>query len=573
MRACAPVTCNNRILNLPYPLHVMTCSTAPLDRLVSKAGQLYSLPAVAMDVLELTNNPQVDVPALKQCIENDPALTIKVLRVVNSSLFGLSREVSDLSQALALLGTKPLKLLVLGFSLPEGLFDGVAAEILGRYWRHTLVKAVAAREISETLCGQSGDEAFIAGLLQDLGILLLIQALGEPYVRFLEKVHASGGDLAACETESLGFDHTMLTARLLHEWGLPDVMVEAVRSTVLEPAACSMPPSWPLSQILRLARLVAQLLADGKSEVITELLAVGDRSPGLTKQQLEELVANLEEKVDGLAEVLSLRLPEGRDYRDVLIEAHSQLAQDAAEAAEDLIRRRADRRAAETEDEALLDEFRALSEAVERIAQTDPAPSVSAPIDRPEPQPAAVRSFQPHVASASHRSTAREAHVSGANVSTDAEADPGLLGRLDAAVSACRQSHCPLTLLLVELDDVDKLIVTRGVEGLAEVRRFLETTCRNLDHPEAVCLAYRDFGFAVILPDCERQPAVRLANQLLDSVRGLAAGHPALTISVGAATLSVPTKNFPPGSLFEGAQRCLYGSHASGGGVRSIEIF
>src|SRR3990172_4386482 len=141
----------------PRATNVMSDPTTPLDRLAAKAGQFYSLPVVAMKVLELTNNPKVDIAALKQCIENDPALTTKVLRVVNSSLFGLSRTVSDLNQALALLGTKPLKLLVLGFSLPGGFFAGVAGEIIARYWRHTLVKAVAAREISERFWGQPGD--------------------------------------------------------------------------------------------------------------------------------------------------------------------------------------------------------------------------------------------------------------------------------------------------------------------------------------------------------------------------------------------------------------------------------
>ena len=121
-----------------------------------------------MEVLELTRNPPVDPHALKACSENDPALTTKLLRVVNSSLFGLSREVSDLNQALALLGTKPLKLLVLGFSLPPGLFAGIHGEVLQHYWRHTLTKAVAGREISEQIWNQPGDDAFIVGLLQDL---------------------------------------------------------------------------------------------------------------------------------------------------------------------------------------------------------------------------------------------------------------------------------------------------------------------------------------------------------------------------------------------------------------------
>ena len=76
-------------------------STNVIESLVRKSQRLYSLPAVAMEVVELTSHQQVDVQALRACIENDPALTAKILRVVNSSLFGLSRQVNDLGQAVA----------------------------------------------------------------------------------------------------------------------------------------------------------------------------------------------------------------------------------------------------------------------------------------------------------------------------------------------------------------------------------------------------------------------------------------------------------------------------------------
>src|SRR6185437_6113376 len=90
----------------------MTDAPDALEQLLQQSSQLYTLPGVAVRVLDLTNHPlQVDAAQLKACIEQDPALTTKVLRVVNSSLFGLSRRVSDLSQALGLLGAKPLKLL------------------------------------------------------------------------------------------------------------------------------------------------------------------------------------------------------------------------------------------------------------------------------------------------------------------------------------------------------------------------------------------------------------------------------------------------------------------------------
>ena len=86
-----------------------------VESLLERTRDLYSLPRVAAEVVELTAQPSVDVAALKRCIEHDAALTTKILRVVNSSLFGLGSEVRDMAQALALLRIKPLKLRALSF--------------------------------------------------------------------------------------------------------------------------------------------------------------------------------------------------------------------------------------------------------------------------------------------------------------------------------------------------------------------------------------------------------------------------------------------------------------------------
>src|SRR6218665_1327859 len=91
----------------------------------NRAQGLYTLPSVAARVLELTSRPQDDLTELRRCLENDPALVAKLLRVVNSSLFGLHRKVGDLQQTLNVLGMNPLKMLVLGFSLPDRLFRGI----------------------------------------------------------------------------------------------------------------------------------------------------------------------------------------------------------------------------------------------------------------------------------------------------------------------------------------------------------------------------------------------------------------------------------------------------------------
>ncbi len=238
-----------------------TLQPAALSQLIERSGQLYSLPAVAMKVLELTDNPQVDVVALKECIENDPALTTKILRTVNSSMFGLSREVSNLNQAIALLGIKPLKLLVLGFSLPKDLFAGVEADVLQSYWKHTLTKAVAGRLLAETQWKTAGDDAFIAGLLQDIGILVLLKDLGTPYAEFLARVIKDDGNLDQLEIETLGFDHAVLSARLLERWGLPESLVEAIAVPHNADRIAELPEEKQmLPQVLHLAELLSLML-------------------------------------------------------------------------------------------------------------------------------------------------------------------------------------------------------------------------------------------------------------------------------------------------------------------------
>ena len=523
----------------------MTSSAAfSLDNLLDRAGRLYSLPAVAMKVLELTRNPQVDTHALKSCIQNDPALTSKILRVVNSSLFGLSREVSDLNQALALLGTKPLKLLVLGFSLPPGLFGGVSAEALGRYWRRTLTKAVAARELSENVWRLPGDDAFIAGLLQDLGMLLLIQELGPAYAKLLEKVQACGGDLVAWEAEALGCDHTTLSARLLEHWGLPDALVEAVAWQSVEGSPR------PLVQIVHLAELLARLLVDGRCEALEELLRVGGRYRDLTAEQVENLVAALGEKVRQLADVLSLQMPGDTDYRDVLVQSQIQLSEVAADVAEELVQIRQDAASAPA-DVSLLEEIRQLSKSLQDL--TGP--------DRRAPSPTPPAPQEPAAGALAGESAA------------------GLAAALEPAVAGCRQARAPLSLLLVELNHADQLRDQRGDQALELLRRLLEALCRRLDHPGMTCVAHGPVGFALILPGCARGQAAQLGNQLIGAVRRL--GHArtagvqrAFSISVGAASVALPPKNFRAEDLVESASRCVYGSRTSGGSVmKSIEIY
>jgi len=274
-------------------------------------------------------------------------------------------------------------------------------------------------------------------------------------------------------------------------------------------------------------------------------------------------------------------LSDGIDYCGLLRRAHEQLSDVAVSVAGDLISQREACRAAAggCENESLLEGLQALSEAVSQVSESGVEPvgaSRAAGPDwgsvPPEPAPAAM-------SGAGSQTATTACDIGGEIRSVSAAVDPGLAGRLAAAVAACRGSRCPLSLLLAEFEDVDTLMLTCGVQGVEDLRRFLESACSSLDHDPAICLPHGEAGAAVILPDCDRQRAVQLGSRLIDSVRRLASsrsrdGRPTISVSVGAATVALPPKNFPPDDLLDGAARCLYGSHASGGGVvKSIEIY
>lgn len=545
----------------------MTEADIALTHLAKRAGQLHSLPAVALKVLELTQQPQVDTRALKDCIENDPALTSKVLRVVNSAMFGLSREVSDLNQALTLLGIKPLKLLVLGFSLSDNFCAQLTGKLVSRYWRHTLTKAVAARELSESLWRISGDEPFLVALLQDLGLLVLLQDVGEPFAQFLEEHWTTHDELARLEKQAFGFNHRELTSRMLNTWGLPETLANGVLGGQHQDYTDAPPPQRALPHILELAELLADLLVERRPSALSQLLASESPHP-LTTEQLRGLCGRLQERVESLADVFSLELPRGLDYNDVLVEAHAKLATLAEEVARELLMPgAAGGRGPQDSEVQVLHQVQHLAVALSAISRPPSADAV-------EHEPARPRAAAPRPAVAA---PARPAQAETAVAV--AEVDPVLLNWLATAVTACRQARLPLSLALIELDNRQRLEREQGELQMEKLLTQLGDVCRSLDARAMVCLQVRRTAFALVLPGWDRDQATDLSDQLLPRVREITVEEPdgqlaALSASVGMATVTLPPKNFVPQMLLDSASRCLAAAQRSGGNtLKSIGIY
>ena len=519
-------------------------SSTFLQQLIDRTGQLYSLPAVAMEVLELTNQPQVDAQRLKACLENDPALTAKLLKVVNSSLFGLKRKVTDLSQAIGLLGVKPLKMLVLGFSLPKELYNAVETQALSRYWRHSLIKAVACRELAEKHWKIPGDEPFIAGLLQDIGQLMLLQHLGDVYLKFVDQAYLDPRPLAQLELDTLGFDHAIVSGRLLEKWGLASSLVQAI-AVPFDTAMIDNLPEQDrvLPQILHLAELIAVILTRRPEGWLNELLAVGAKYRQLTYEQLRAVIATMEEKVVILGEVLALYQPDGPPFCDILTQAHLQLSA-VAEGIMGELR-------ANSPENLLLAETQRMSLELRSTIQS------GIPVARPVT-----------VSVSSGGSAPREAEIP----------DSRWLRDLAQAIETGRQQREPVTLVLVQVDHFSQLVFTQGIERATQLLKLLEHVITTFAGNRGSCTLVGEARFALIWDGCDRREGNEFAKQVVRGVREwgqqrVEGRTAAFSLSAGLATVTLPTRNFPSRELITAAERCLSAAVGSGGDcVKSIEL-
>lgn len=200
-----------------------------LEQILS-CPRLPSLPAAAIEVLQLCRRDNVAISEIARTISRDPALTAKILQTVNSGYYGLSHQVSSISHAMVLLGINTVKTLALSFTLVNNLremgCEGFDPQII---WRRSLISAVGARGVALTLKDVDEEEAFLGGLLQDLGMLALLQALGKPYLKLLKASGPGFAKLRAMERQVLDLDHAIVGERLAAAWKLPDVLLQPIR--------------------------------------------------------------------------------------------------------------------------------------------------------------------------------------------------------------------------------------------------------------------------------------------------------------------------------------------------------
>jgi len=226
-------------------------------KILNDHGELASLPQVLVEVVKVSADPNASASDLSRIILKDPALTAKLLRIVNSPYYGRVREVTTINQAVVTLGMRSVTAIALSASVYEMVGGLKGAVDRKRFWRHSLEVATAAKLIADDIGFEPAEEAFVAGLLHDVGMLILEASFSDEYMRIWKLVEA-GESLLEVEQKSWGTDHARTGQFILDQWGLPKHIGEAASQHHRVFTHGEKSPDLTLPQIINLANQLSK---------------------------------------------------------------------------------------------------------------------------------------------------------------------------------------------------------------------------------------------------------------------------------------------------------------------------
>jgi putative nucleotidyltransferase with HDIG domain len=268
---------------------------------------LPTLPAVATRVISMTDDPNCSQQELAKVVELDPAIATKLLKLVNSPFYGIRGAIGSVQQALVFVGMTNIRNLVLSASVME-LFDedGCVGDFSRKdLWLHSMATAISARTIAVSTRTVDPEVAFTAGLIHDVGKLIIDRFFHEDFVRIVELLKLHSTTMSNVENAVLGLDHGEIGAYVAQRWGLPDVLRDAI-GFHHDPA--NAPTGKQLAALIGLADGMARDLKVGTGggetpKLNDEQLEIAGMSRDSFSQVKERLAENIGEHVSQMASV------------------------------------------------------------------------------------------------------------------------------------------------------------------------------------------------------------------------------------------------------------------------------
>lgn len=234
-----------------------------IKELVTNSVKLFSLPDIYIRLKSVLDDPNACVMDMAAVIRQDPGLTARLLRMVNSSFFGFSSKIETVDRAVNLLGTQQIHDLALSTSVTQAFSNATNTVIdLEKFWYASVRCGVAARLLAYRCNILDSERLFVAGLLQDIGHMVMYAGMPEQIVQVIEQAQRDAAPVYVKEHEMLGFDYAEVGAALMENWCLPNSLIETTRFH-LHP---ELAEDYPLeTAIVHIAKMLDFAVASGQA--------------------------------------------------------------------------------------------------------------------------------------------------------------------------------------------------------------------------------------------------------------------------------------------------------------------
>ena len=302
--------------------------TTPVDALLDRANNLPTLPGIALRLLEAFQTDEPDTNEISDILSADPVLTSKILKIVNSSFYSRPIKIVSVKHGINLMGLKAVQNLVLSFSLVNKFRSGKTAEFdyVG-FWKDSLIGAISAKYLAEKIAGNLSEDAFLLGLLQDIGVLTVGSCFPEKYQQILGKT--SNGQFSPIEAETivLGVNHMEIGEYLIKSWGLPENFYRPIGyHHCPEKVPTDQYDMNILSKILHLSSVYVEFFKNDKSMDVLEIINIWMNQYGFCDVDGLKTIEDINEQAQVIFPLFEFDFKTEADYIEFLEKARAKQA-------------------------------------------------------------------------------------------------------------------------------------------------------------------------------------------------------------------------------------------------------